>query len=182
MRIGMRINAKTLIARWGFGEFRSHRWAAHYAAYNPQFIRQGISFDQLTQQEVDHLEHMTLQFRSALASDVHHHSIWECQEWNKDRLGRVLTIVRMAPDRQSNIPFLSFLACPRFLNPNGTPEEGDPRTEADKVPFNTPFQQGEPLVVTPKYGPDILIDGYGRGVLFMRAPNPDALIKVWYPA
>jgi hypothetical protein len=94
----------------------------------------------------------------------------------------VLTIVRMAPDRQSNIPFLSFLACPRFLNPNGTPEEGDPRTEADKVPFNTPFQQGEPLVVTPKYGPDILIDGYGRGVLFMRAPNPDALIKVWYPA
>ena len=60
--------------------------------------------------------------------------------------------------------------------------EGDPRTEADKVPFNTPFQQGEPVVVTPKYGPDILIDGYGRGVLFMRTPNPDALIKVWYPA
>jgi len=181
MQVGTRVNAKTVIARWGFGEFRTTRWAAGYASFNPQAIRQGVPFDQLTSQEVDHLEHMTRQFRAGMVGDVDANPIWECQEWNKDRLGRTVTIPRMAPNRWANIPFLSFIACPRFLNQNGTPEDGDPRTEADKVPFDTPFTQTEPVIVSTKWGVPMLIDGYGRGVLFMRTPNPDALIKVWYP-
>ncbi len=181
MNVGTRVDAKTVIARWGFAEFRAPRWQTHYARHSPQNIRQGVPFDNLSRQEIDHLEYMTRQFRQDLVGDVDANPTWECQEWNKDRFGRVLTIFRMAPNRNANIPFLSFVACPRFLNPNGTPEDGDPRTEADKVPFDAPFRQDEPVIITPNYGPNILIDGYGRGVLFIRSSKPDALIKVWYP-
>ena len=102
MQVGTRVNAKTVIARWGFGEFRTTRWAAGYASFNPQAIRQGVPFDQLTSQEVDHLEHMTRQFRAGMVGDVDANPIWECQEWNKDRLGRTSKMGQ----RDIRLPFL----------------------------------------------------------------------------
>lgn len=80
----------------------------------------------------------------------------------------------MAPNRNSNIPFLSFLACSRF------PEESDPRVQADRIPFNTPFDP-EPITVVGAQSLNILLDGYLRAVLFMRSPDPGETIKVWYP-
>ena len=100
---------------------------------------------------------------------------YECQAWTKDQFGRIYTIVEMAPDRKSNIPFLSFIACPRFNEPS------DPRVQADRIPLETPFVQTEPVIVLPYGSINILIDGYLRGVLFMRSPDPDATILVWFP-
>ena len=101
--------------------------------------------------------------------------VFECQAWTKDQLGRTYTLVGWAPDRNSNIPFLSFIACPRFNEPS------DVRVLADRIPSETPFAQTEPVIVLPYGTINILLEGYLRGVLFMRSPNPDAKILVWFP-
>ena len=67
----------------------------------------------------------------ASRAELNKADFYECQAWTKDQLGRIYTIVEMAPDRSSNIPFLSFIACPRFN------EASDPRVQADRIPFET---------------------------------------------
>jgi hypothetical protein len=47
--------------------------------------------------------------------------------------------------------------------------------------LQTPFVQTEPVIVLPYCSINILIDGYLRGVLFTRGPDPDAKILVWFP-
>src|SRR5450759_2271676 len=160
MQIGIQLDSKTITARWAFLEFRSQRWQQHYAAFQPNNIRQGVAFADLTPQEVDHLEYMARQYRAGLVGALDPFALWESQAWTKDQLGRTLTIPRMAPNRNSHIPFLSFIACPRFLNSKGPPEAGDPRTDADTVPLDAPFNQDEPVIVAPVNGAPMLIDGY----------------------
>jgi hypothetical protein len=60
-------------------------------------------------------------------------------------------------------------------------EKYDPRVQADAIPLETEFVQSEPVIVLPYGEFNLLIDGYLRSVLFMRSPNPDARILVWYP-
>jgi hypothetical protein len=48
--------------------------------------------------------------------------------------------------------------------------------QADQIPLETPFVQTEPIIVLP-YGTINIL----RATLFMRSPNPDAEILVWFP-
>ena len=172
---GTRITRHELKARWAFSEFRAERWKNEYAALCPEKIRAGEPFSELSPDEVNHLAWMLEQYRSGLVSDLNIAETYECQSWTKEQLGRTFTIVRMAPSRDKNIPFISFIACARF------DEESDPRVQADRIPFDTPFVQTEPVIVRPYGHIPILIEGYLRSVLFMRSCNPDATILVWYP-
>jgi hypothetical protein len=138
-------------------------------------VRQGVPFDDLTIAEKTHLVWMVTQYRSHMVPELDRFAEYQCRLWSKEQLGRTYTIPRMAPDRNSHIPFLSFIACPRFNEPS------DPRVHADNISFNTPFQQTEPIIVLPYGLGPILVDGYLRSVLFMRSPASDDRILVWYP-
>jgi len=116
-----RANPEEIKARWAYGELRAERWRADYAQYSPDSVRQGVLFDELTAEEKAHLAWMVSQCRKSLAPDIDKFVEYECQLWSKEKLGRTYTLAPMAPDRQSNIPFLSFIACQRFN------EESDPR-------------------------------------------------------
>jgi hypothetical protein len=178
---GTIVTAHELKARWGFCEAWTDRWRDKYAAFGIEKIRDDVSYLDLTDEEKNHLVWMVSQYREGLIPEIDKFARYVCQAWTKDQLARTLTIVRMAPDRKSNIPFLSFCICPRFDDPH------DPRVQADQIPFDhRPYYQSEPVIVLP-YGanggePRLLIEGYLRSVLFMRNPNPDAKILVWFPA
>ena len=122
---GTKITREELKARWAFAEFRAERGKVNYAPLSPGKIRDDVQFSELTSDEVSHLVWMVEQHRkplmSALVADA-----YECKLWTKEQLCRTYTIIRMAPSRAENIPFLSFIACPRFN------EESDPRVQADK--------------------------------------------------
>jgi hypothetical protein len=164
-----------LKARWAFGEMSSLRWAAKYRALGSDKIRGGLRFEELNDEERTYLSWMAMGARPFLVAALDRHQNYQRQFWTKGRLAQVYTIPRMAPDRQSNIPFLSFLACPRFA------EDEDPRAQADRIPFATPFEQKEPVIVLPYDEKCILVEGYLRSVLFMRGDDPDARLAVWFP-
>ena len=172
---GTRIERWELKARWAFGEFRAARWMAGYASLSPKKIREGVAFSELDRDELSHLEWMVDRFRANYARELNVADMFECRAWTKEQLGRIYTTVIMAPNRKANIPFLSYIACPRF------DEQSDPRVQADKIPFDTPFVQMEPVIVLPYGAIQIMIDGYLRSVLFMRGREPDARILVWVP-
>jgi hypothetical protein len=177
------ITRDELKARWAFNEFRTERGKVNYAQLCPEKIRDGVRFSELAPQEVSHLVWMAEQYRAPLMPDLKADR-YECKLWTKEQLGRTYTIRRMAPSRNDNIPFLSFVACPRFTelaNPQLL-EQSDPRVQADKIPFDEPLRQEEPVIVLPCDTAQILIEGYLRGVLFMRSRDPDSRIMVWVPA
>lgn len=165
------IDAHELKARWGFSEARSPRWSADYAS-----VKLPTSFDDTSPETREELVAALTKQRPHLAPAIDAHEKYETQLWSKEQLGRAYTILRMAPSRNANIPFLSFIACPRF------DEDSDPRVQADAVPFDEPFVQTEGAIILPiaDVGP-ILIEGYFRSVIFMRTPDPNARIAVWYP-
>jgi hypothetical protein len=172
---GARITREELKARWAFSEFRAERWVAEYARLSPEKIRPSIEFPELRSDELSHLAWMVENFRPTYSRELNVASVFECQKWSKEQLGRTYTTSIMAPSRNANIPFLSFLACPRFT------EGVDPRVQADKIPYDASVEQKEPIIVLPYGTINILIDGYLRGILFMRGPDPDARILVWVP-
>jgi hypothetical protein len=118
---------------------------------------------------------MIERYRKNLVAELDRAETYECLAWTKQQLGQAYTILRMAPSRKENIPFLSFIACPRFA------ESWDPRVQADEIPFDTPFVQMEPVIILPHGTMHILIEGYLRSVLFMRSRELDARIMVWVP-
>jgi len=172
---GTRVSADEVKARWAYSEIWADRWKAEYADYEPEKVRQGLAFENLSPDEKAHLLFMLMNWRGYVAPEVDKFQIYECQSWTKDQLARTYTIMQMAPDQNSNIPFLSFCICPRFNN------KDDPRVQADAIPLETEFVQTEPVIVLPYDEMNLLIDGYLRSVLFMRSPNPEARILVWYP-
>jgi hypothetical protein len=52
---------------------------------------------------------------------------------------------------------------------------------ADKVPLSTALMAPDPLVIGRYKGFQVLIDGYFRGLLFMRSASPDERIAVLVP-
>ena len=172
---GTRISRDELKARWAFNELRTKRWAAAFASLSPERVRRGVDFADLTLEERSHLVWMIESYRKNLVAALRHHGAFRCEAWTKEQVGRTFTVPRMAPNRKENIPFLSFLACPRFAEP------WEPRAQADQVPFDTPFVQTEPAIVLPNGPMQILVEGYLRAVLLMRSRDPEARLLVWVP-
>ena len=52
---------------------------------------------------------------------------------------------------------------------------------ADKVPLTAALRTPDPLIVGRYKGFQVLIDGYFRGLLFMRSASPDEPIAVLVP-
>ena len=181
--IGRKASREEIKARWAFSELRTERGKDLYANLHPQRIRDGIPFERLSAGERQHLVWMTERGRAnlvlGLAADY-----YECDLWTKERLGRAYTLSGLAPDRKRSIPFLSFVASPRFrAGPNSEFfAKMDPRVQADMIPFDNTYRQEEPIIVARQNAREFLIDGYLRGILFLRDPDPDARIMVWVPA
>ena len=137
----MRITCEQLKARWAFNELRAERWRATYATFPLEKIRQNAAFADLTTGQIAHLAWIAEISRKHHVPDLNKADVYQCQAWTKDQLGRTYTIASMAPDRSSCIPFLSFIACPRFDEPS------DPRVQADQIPLETLFVQTEPVII-----------------------------------
>lgn len=167
--VGSRVPTEEVLARWAFSESRSVRWAKHYVG-----TTSAAQFEDLTPAEKTALVNALVGYRGDFVNHARQYAKYELQDWTKPQLERAYTVSRMAPNRNSNIPFLSFLACPRFQ------EESDPRVQADRISFDTPFDP-EPIIVVRPQSLNILLEGYLRAVLFMRSSNPGETIKVWYP-
>jgi hypothetical protein len=165
-----------LKARWAFAEFRSERFRGKYAHLSPERIRNGVAFWGLDADERSHLVWMLDKYRAPLAPELDRADLYECQAWTKERFGRVHTIAVLGPNRNENVSFLSFIATPPF------DDSLDPRVEAGKIPVEAPFVQTEPVIVLPYGEIELLLDGYLRGLLFMRSREKDGRILVWVPA
>jgi hypothetical protein len=172
---GRRISAQDLKARWAFSEMRAERWRDYYAELSSDRIRDEVPFEQLTQDEKSHLVAMLSRNREHMAPELDRFETYECQSLSKNELARVYTIIVVSPDGDSNIPFLSYVAAQR------TDDFRDPRVQADRIPFQSPFVQSEPVIILPYGDMPLLLDGYLRATLFMRSPNPDARILAWRP-
>ena len=172
---GTRISRDELKARWAFDELRTRRWAGAFASPSPERVRTSVDFADLTRGERLPLVWMIEVCRKNLVAELRRHGSYRCESWTKEQVGRTFTVPRMAPNRKENIPFLWFLACPRFAEP------WEPRVEADQIPFDAPFVQTEPAIVLPHDATQILVEGYLRAALFRRSRGPDARLLVWVP-
>jgi hypothetical protein len=123
---GAKVSTEEVLARWAFSESRSARWARNYPG-----ITSAAQSEDLTPAEKTALVNALTAHRQGFVADVRQYAEYELQDWTKAQLGRAYTVPRMAPDRNS-------FACPRFL------EESDPRVQADRITFNTPFDP-EPI-------------------------------------
>ncbi|MGO9849133.1 MAG: hypothetical protein ACLPKT_21770 [Methylocella sp.] len=75
-------------------------------------------------------------------------------------------------------PFAAYAAS---LRPTGPTAHLDPRVAADKVPLTTAPRAPDPLIIGRYKGFQVLIDGYFRGLLFMRSASPGERIAVLVP-
>lgn len=183
--IGREIEKKELQARWAYTELTSVRFKSNYepSANSDLFYKaeNGVDFSSLTADERDRLVKLHEKYRRGFLP-LMEFARFSCESWSKLQLASIWALPAFDPNgKQHPIPFLTFLALPRLNNLDGTPDNGDPRREADKVPTDQGFGQTEPLVVGLLGTVPILIDGYCRAVLFMRSENPAAQLLVWIP-
>ena len=101
------------------------------------------------------------------------------EEWSADQLGRVYAMSELDPSGEGRYrPFAEYAASPR---PTSAAARLDPRIAADKVPLTTALRTPDPLIIGLYKGFQVLIDGYFRGLLFMRSASPGERIAVLAP-
>lgn len=91
-----------------------------------------------------------------------------------------IAIPALSPKKDRNIPYSEFIKNPPYMM-NGKPEWSDPRHSADSWPKDKPFTQEEPAVAIEHQGKKILLDGYGRSVIFRRHGKDTDRFLVWVP-
>ncbi len=75
-------------------------------------------------------------------------------------------------------PLAVYAASPR---PTGATARLDPRVAADQVPLTVPLRAPDPLIIGLYKGFQVLIDGYFRGILFIRSAQTNERIAVLVP-
>ena len=101
------------------------------------------------------------------------------EEWSAEQLGRVYAMSELDPSGEGRYqPFVVYAAAPL---PTGPTAWLDPRVAVDKVPLTTTLRAPDPLIIGRYKGFQVLIDGYFRGLLFLRSALPDERIAVLVP-
>ena len=75
-------------------------------------------------------------------------------------------------------PLAAYAAAPR---PTGPTARLDARIAADKVPLTTALRAPDPLIIGLFKGLQVLIDGYFRGLIFMRSASSGERVAVLVP-
>jgi hypothetical protein len=178
------VSMRRMKAWWAYSEIRSPRLTEVYQR-NPKVPPlcariKTFAFEDLTEFEVDALVEI---FETARGRLLNHY--WSevreflLDEWSADQLGRVYAMSEADPAGEGRFkPFAVYAASPR---PTGPAARRDPRIAADQVPLTTTLRAPDPLVVGLYNGFQVLIDGYFRGLVFMRAAAPDERIAILVP-
>jgi hypothetical protein len=183
MKAGEVISLQRMKARWAYTEVRSPRLAADYLI-DPRVptlcAKIGtVPFECLSALEVDTLAEIFETFRGNYLNhywaDVREFVI---EDWSADQLSRVYVMSALDPSGGRYHPFAAYAASPR---PTGSTARLDPRVAADKVPLTTALRAPDPLVIGRYKGFQVLIDGYFRGLLFMRSASPGERVAVLVP-
>jgi hypothetical protein len=139
-----------------------------------------VPFECLSAFEVDTLVEIFETFRGNCLkhywADVREFVI---EEWSADQLSRVYAMSEVDPSGEGRYqPFAVYAASPR---PTGSSARLDPRVAADEVPLTTALRARDPLVIGRYKGFQVLIDGYFRGLLFMRSASSGERVAVMVP-
>jgi hypothetical protein len=184
MKTGEAVSLQRMKAWWTYTEIRSPRLAEEYQSdprVPPLCAKIGaVAFESLSASEVDSLAEIFETFRGNYLNhywaDVREFVI---EEWSAEQLGRVYAMSEADPSGEGRYqPFAVYAASPR---PTGPTARLDPRVAADKIPLTTALRSPDPLVIGRYKGFQVLIDGYFRGLLFMRSASPGERIAVLVP-
>jgi hypothetical protein len=185
--IGTQISARIAKARWAWSELTSPRFAHEYPPFGPDAVRLqstakgGARFDDLPESDKDTLVSLIARRQPGFMQDIAGVKEFICEAWSRDDLMKTITIRAMSPSKTQNILYSDFIKNPPHLE-GGKPEWSDPRHSGDSWPANKPFSQDEPGIAIIHNGHKILVDGYGRSVIFVRHGKPDEKFLVWVPA
>ena len=184
MKTGQTVSLQRMKAWWTYSEIRSPRLTAEYQIdprVPPLCGKIGtVAFESLSAFEIDALAEIFETFRGR-----HLNHYWAdvrefvMEEWSTDQLGRVYAMSET--DQLGEGRYQPFVVYAASARPTGSTAPLDPRVAADKVPLTTVWRAPDPLVVGRYKGFQVLIDGYFRGVLFLRSASPGERIAVLVP-
>jgi hypothetical protein len=171
-------------AWWTYTEIRSPRLRQEYRAdprVPPLYARiTTVSFETLLASEVDALAEIFETFRGGC---LNHY--WAgvrefvIDEWSTKQLSDVYAMSELDPSGEGRYKaFAVYAAAPRAT---GLDAWLDPRVAADQVPLTRALPTHDPLIVGLYKGFHVLIDGYFRGLLFLRSAAPSERIEVLLP-
>jgi hypothetical protein len=181
MHVGDRITLRELQGRWAYNELTSSRFGPKCKplAGAPALLAKaeaGVPFAELTEDEINQLVSINEVRRPTLVGPLRNYSSFVCDEWSKVQLGNALTIEMFDPP-QPSMQFSSYAAAPPSSDP------GDARIVASTITSIDKVSLAEPIPVLPVGGGRYqLLDGYLRGLVFMKLAGPDSRIMVWIPA
>lgn len=184
--IGSMLSTRLVKAHWAWSELTSPRFAREYQRLGEDAVRlqdvakRGAAFSSLTHADVDLLVSLIEQRQSQLLANIRDVSNFRCVGWSKDELLGSLTIQTLGPDKRSMIDYSRFLSNPPFFV-DGKPEWSDPRVSADSWADGKLFSQQEPAIGIWYQGRRVLLDGYGRSVIFARHGGDAGQFLVWMP-
>jgi hypothetical protein len=184
MKTGEAVSLQHMKARWTYSELRSPRLSSEYHD-DPRVPSicskiQTVAFEYLSVVDVEILAEIFESFRGQTLnhywSDV---LAFKVEEWSAEKLGQVYAMSEVDPHGEGRYRPLVVYA--ESLRPTGAAARLDPRVAADMVPLTAPLRAPDPLIVGLYQGFQVLIDGYFRGILFLRSAGPDERITVLVP-
>ncbi|MGJ4905499.1 hypothetical protein ACQR0V_28305 [Bradyrhizobium sp. HKCCYLS2058] len=184
---GTKISARDMKARWTWGELTSPRFGKKIAGHGGEAVRLqklaegGARFEELPDADKDILASIAEKRQSGFLQNVTGVNEFVCEEWTREDLLKTDVIPALSPKKDRVIPYSEFITNPSFTV-GGKPEWSDPRHSADSWPKDKPFSQDEPALAVTRGGKKILLDGYGRSVIFMRHGKDTDRFLVWVPA
>jgi hypothetical protein len=185
--IGSKIPIRIAKARWAWSELTSPRFGNKYAAMGPDAIRlqylakNGAAFDALPEPDKDILVSLIEKRQPGFMRDIANVKEFVCEAWTQDDLMKTIAIPALSPGKDRLLPYADFIKNPPHMV-GGQPEWSDPRVSADSWPQGKPYSQDEPAIAILHSGDKILVDGYGRSVIFVKHGKSDDKFLVWVPA
>jgi hypothetical protein len=181
------VTTRRLKAGWAYAELGSSRFGRGVSEHGEAMVRlydemaqAGVPLSSLVDADLDLLVRLIEVRRSKLMPAFAPLTHFRCEAWSRDRLLNVWTMWGMGPAKDRPIRFSEFLSLAPGHGPDGRPDPTDPRTAAEGIDEQF-FRQEEPGIVLTIEGRDHLIEGYLRGLLFVKAATADARFLVWKP-
>ncbi len=184
MKCGDTVSLKEMKARWAFSEIRSPRLAADYhldPRVPPLSARIGTAtFESLSAADIDALVDIFETFRgNYLKHYLAGVRAFMVEEWSADQLARIYVMSEVDSTGAGRFQtFSEYAVAPR---PTGPAARLDPRVAAGSVPSSMTVPTADPLVVGKYKDFQVLIDGYFRGLIFMRSAAPAERIVMLVP-
>jgi hypothetical protein len=178
------ISLNEMKARWVFTEIKSERTSRFYQDTQLPTLQarlRNMAFADVATHDRDTLAQMWEEARGPyLYMYLEGVTGFELEYWPATELGETWTMSQMDPAGKGRFFTMSVYATsPRPVGPDS---QHDPRVVADNIPSSgKDLQAGDPITAGLWNGRQVLIDGYGRGVRFIRCADASDRIPVFVP-